>query len=100
MNTIVSEYKSNVLGNTDFLTSNFSIYPNPNKGAFSIEFKATGIDYKVTIVDALGRQVYKKEVNQSTDLIQNIQIDNAVAGLYFVSIQSNGSTLTKKIIIE
>ena len=100
MNTIVSEYKSNVLENTNFSASNFSIYPNPNKGAFSIEFKETGIDYKVTIVDALGRQVYKKNVNQSTDLVQNIKIDNALAGLYFVTIQSNGSTITKKILIE
>lgn len=100
MNTIVSQYKSNVLGNTNFLASNFAIYPNPNKGAFSIEFKETGINYKITIVDALGRQVYKNDVNQSVDLIQNIQLENAVAGLYFVTIQRDGSTLTKKIVVE
>jgi hypothetical protein len=100
MNTIASQYKPNVLGNTNFLASNFAIYPNPNKGAFSIEFKETGINYKITIIDALGRQVYKNDVNQSVDLIQNIQLENAVAGLYFVTIQRDGSTFTKKIVVE
>jgi predicted Zn-dependent protease len=100
MNTIVNEFKPNVLGNTNFLASNFSIYPNPSNGNFTIELKEAAINYKVTVVDALGREVYNNDFNQSSDLVQNIQMKNAVSGIYFVNIQNNGATVTKKILVE
>ena len=100
MNTIASEYKTNVLGNSIFTASNFSIYPNPNKGNFSIGLKEIAKDYKVIIVDELGREVYRNDFNQTSNLVQNIQINNAESGIYFVTIQNNGATITKKILVE
>jgi len=100
MNTIVNEFKPNVLGNTNFLASNFSIYPNPSNGNFTIELKETAKNYKVIVVDALGREVYNNDFGQSSDLVQNIQMKNAGSGVYFVTIQNNGATYTKKILVE
>lgn len=100
MNTIASEYKSNVLGNTKFLASNFSIYPNPSNGNFTIELKETAKNYKVIVVDELGREVYTNDFNQTANLIQNIQISNAESGIYFVTVQNNGASITKKILVE
>ena len=100
MNTIASEYKTNVLGNSNFTASNFSIYPNPNKGNFSIGLKEIANDYKVIIVDELGREVYRNDFNKTSNLIQNIQISNAESGIYFVTIQNNGASITKKILVE
>jgi hypothetical protein len=51
-------------------------------------------------MDSLGREIYNNEFNQTTDLIQNIQIDNKLTGFYFISIQSNGAILNKKIIVK
>ncbi len=99
-NTISSQLHTNVLANNDFIVNNFSIAPNPNKGSFSIQLKEVTDDYTVIIIDALGREIYNTDFNQTTDLVQNIQIDNTLSGLYFVTIQSNGATLTKKILVE
>ena len=57
-------------------------------------------NYTIVIMDALGREIFNAEYNQTSDLVQNIQLDNALSGMYFVTIQSKGAQITKKIIIE
>jgi hypothetical protein len=99
-NTISSQLLTNVLANNDFVKNNFSIAPNPNKGIFSIQLSETIDNYTVVIMDALGREIFIAEYNQTSDLVQNIQLDNALSGMYFVTIQSKGAQITKKIIIE
>ena len=99
-NTISSQLNTNTLANNDYVSTNFSILPNPNKGYFSIQLKEYTDQYSVVIIDALGREIYNTDFNQTSDLVQNIQIDNALKGLYFVSIQSKGAIITKKILVE
>lgn len=99
-NTISSQLQTNVLANNDFVKNNFSISPNPNKGIFSIQLSEVTDNYSVIIIDALGREIFNAEYNQTSDLVQNIQLDNALSGMYFVTIQSKGAQITKKIIIE
>ena len=99
-NTISSQLQTNVLANNDFVKNNFSISPNPNKGIFSIQLTEVTDNYSVIIIDALGREIFNAEYNQTSDLVQNIELDNALSGMYFVTIQSKGAQITKKIIIE
>ena len=99
-NTISAQLQTNVLTNNDFVKNNFSISPNPSKGIFSIQLTEAADDYTVVIIDALGREIFNAEYNQTSDLVQNIQIDNALSGMYFVTIQSQGAQITKKIIVE
>ncbi len=99
-NTISSQLQTNVLANNDFVNNNFSIAPNPNKGIFSIQLTEVTDNYTVIIIDALGREIFNAEYNHTTDLAQNIQLDNALSGMYFVTILSKGAQITKKIIIQ
>ncbi len=99
-NSVQSLIRTNVLGNNQFIATNFSIAPNPNNGTFSIQLKEQTNNYSVMIIDSLGRIVYDNDFDQTTDLVQTIQLDNALSGLYFVTIKSNGEILTKKIIVE
>jgi hypothetical protein len=101
-NTLIaqSQLQTNVLANNDFVKNNFSIAPNPNKGIFSIQLAEAIDNYSVIIIDPLGREIFNAEYNQTTDLVQNIELDNALIGMYFVTIQSKGAQITKKIIIE
>ena len=99
-NVIAPQLLTNVLGNNDFVTRNFSIAPNPNDGTFAIQLKEQNDKFSVLIIDAFGRIVYDNEFNQTVDLVQTIQLDKVLIGIYFVTIESNGETLTKKIIIE
>lgn len=101
LNTIVSEFKSNVLANTSFLSSNFSVYPNPNKGTFNIQLKEAVSDFAINIYDVTGKSVYTTEFNQNSDLVKEIKINEEISkGIYFMNIKTNDGLITKKIIIE
>lgn len=99
-NTILPTLKQNVLGNTDFITSNISIAPNPNNGTFNIQFKDLSTGYSVEVFDVSGRVLYQNNFNSSSDLLQTVKLEDSAKGVYFVNLKSNGTILTKKIIIE
>lgn len=101
INTIMSEFKPNVLGNMSFLESNFAIYPNPNKGLFNIQFKEIVSDFSIEIFDATGKVVYIDEFYQNSDLVKEIKLQDEISkGIYFMNIKTNEGLITKKIVIE
>lgn len=99
-NAISSQLNINSLKNNDFLETNFSIFPNPNKGVFNVKLKEALNDYSIQIYDITGRVIFEKDFIQNQNLEQNISLNNSLSGVYFVSIRSNGAILTKKIIVE
>lgn len=101
INTILSEYKNNVLNTESFLNSSFAIYPNPNKGSFNIEFKQLVSDFKVTIFDVTGKAIYENEINGNSELRKEINLNNVASqGIYLMTIKTDKEVITKKIIIE
>ncbi|CAM4340111.1 zinc-dependent metalloprotease [Flavobacterium terrigena] len=101
INTILPEFKPNVLSNTSFLESNFAFYPNPNKGTFNLQFKEVVSDFNVEIFDVTGKMVYINEFYQNSDLVKEIKIQEEISkGIYFMNIKTNDGLITKKIIIE
>ena len=101
INTIVGEFKPNVLGNTSFLSSNFSIYPNPNNGTFNIQLKGIVSDFEINIFDVTGKSIYSEAFYQNSDLVKEIRIQDKISnGMYFINIKTNEGLVTKKIIIE
>ena len=101
INTISSQFKPNVLGDTSFLASNFSFYPNPSKGTFNIQFKEVVSDFNVEIFDVTGKVVYINAFYQNSDLVKEIKIQDEISkGIYFMNIKTNEGLITKKIIIE
>ena len=99
-NAISNQLTTTALKNDDFLETNFSIFPNPNKGEFNIKLKTAMDDYSIQIYDITGRVIFEKDYIQNQNLEQSISINNSLLGIYFVSIKSNGAILTKKIIVE
>jgi hypothetical protein len=100
-NSISSQFLTNTLGNNDFVENNFSIYPNPNNGTFNIVLKELTSNYTIQIYDATGRTVVDYEYSNNTSLSQEIKIDNALAGLYFVTIKvADGGIINKKVIVQ
>lgn len=99
-NTIASQFKTTALANEEFLQSNFSIYPNPTKGSFTIEFKELANSIYVEVYDVSGKTIYETNYEQSANLIQTINLDNASSGVYFVNIKSDKGLVTKKLVIQ
>jgi hypothetical protein len=100
INTIVSEFKPNVLNTEGFTNSSFIIYPNPNKGIFNIQFNDVVTDFNVEVFDVTGKMVFVNQYSQNTDLIKEIKLDNINGGVYFMNIKTDSGLVTKKIIIE
>jgi Secretion system C-terminal sorting domain/Pregnancy-associated plasma protein-A len=100
LNSIFSQFHSNALGTNDFVENNFSVFPNPNKGSFNIQFSKLTSDYSVEVFDLMGRIVYNNDFNQASGLVQTINLENTTTGIYFANIKSGNVIITKKIIVE
>jgi subtilisin-like proprotein convertase family protein len=90
-----------ILSNEEFELDNFALYPNPNKGDFSLSFNSTsGEDIDVTVYDIAGRLVHAKNYNATSSFNENISLKNVSTGMYLITVTDQEKTVTKKLIIE
>ena len=99
-NSIASQFTTTALGNEKFLQNDFSLYPNPSKGSFTIQFKDLMDSFSVEVFDVTGKTVYENKYDQSANLVQMINLDNPTSGVYFVNIKSDKGIVTKKLVIQ
>ncbi|WP_338409800.1 zinc-dependent metalloprotease [uncultured Flavobacterium sp.] len=101
LNTIYSSFNQGTLFNDLIEKNNFSIYPNPNQGSFELKLSNfINNDYSVEILDNFGRVIYEKNFKLASGLVQNINVENASTGVYFVKFKSQDVVVTKKINIK
>jgi len=76
--------------------NNFHFFPNPTKGALSIAFNNESQASQITIRSFTGQvvtEIYPKNNNV------NIDLSSHPTGIYFISVQSQNSISTKKVIL-
>lgn len=80
--------------------SMFDVYPNPANEKITIAFNSQLENVRTIIIrDALGRVVF--ENNRPSSLTsQTIDVSAFTKGMYFVSVEGNKKTFTKKVIIQ
>jgi len=88
-----------------------SVYPNPNKGTFTIKLSGltepTGqtalsgqTDNRFTLKDILGREIYIEVIRSDGNSLE-ISIPNAKTGIYLLEvIDSEGERFVKKVFVE
>lgn len=75
-----------------------NLYPNPNKGSFSILIKRNITkDVAVTILDIYGKIVYTEKVNKNEF---ELNVNNFPNGMYFVKLSSDEINETLKFVKE
>ena len=99
-NLIKTQLSTTALANETFLENQFSIYPNPNKGSFTIEFKELANSFSVEVYDVTGKTIYENNYDQSANPSQMINLDNVNRGIYFINVKSDKGLVTKKLVIE
>jgi len=99
-NLIKTQFSSTALANETFLENQFSIYPNPNKGSFTIEFKELANSFSVEVYDVTGKTIFENNYDQSANPSQMINLDNVNRGIYFINVKSDKGLVTKKLVIE
>ena len=85
----------------DFMNGSLSIYPNPTRGLFNIEFATEqSKDVEISIVNMVG-QVISTEVEEVNGVYNNqFDLSNESAGVYFITFTTDEGTLTERITIE
>ena len=82
---------------TNELENSISVYPNPNQGRIFINNSGNNILLKATIYTTNGRKV--KEFTTITNL-NSLDVNTLTKGLYFLKLNSDKGSITKKIVIQ
>lgn len=82
--------------------SNFNLYPNPTKGAFTLNFDMQNEEeVKLKLFDVRGMLVEEKRFsNTSSYFSRKIQFYDIAKGLYLLQISNGNLQTTKKLMIE
>ncbi len=91
--------RGNALSTTEFLTTNFNIYPNPSRGLFNI-LTTKPLDFSFAVYDITGKLIVKKNNVKTTNNLHQINLSNYSKGMYFLNITSNNTTITKKLMLK
>ncbi len=100
INSINSQFNTNVLAINEISKKSFSVYPNPNFGNFTIQFDEVITKYEIEVADIAGRVVYKNVFENNYSFSQTIVLENSSKGIYLVTIKNDHNIFYNKIIIE
>lgn len=88
-------------GTNEFGLSNFSLYPNPNNGTFTVAFNSeSGNDINIRVHDMRGRQVYGNSFDNTGLFSGNVNLEGMQSGVYLVTVQDGSRKEVKKIVIQ
>ena len=94
-------YVQATLDSESFGLDNFTLYPNPNNGNFTIQFNSnSGNEIKVNVHDIRGREIFNKSYDNNGFFNENLQLDNVQSGVYLVTVQDGSRKEVKKIVIQ
>jgi len=100
----VEDYTINVettLNQDSFAIEDFSVFPNPSQGEFTIQFgTATSTAVQLKVFDIRGRTLVQKTYETSGQFNQTLDLHNLASGVYLLEVGDGSRSMTKKIIIE
>lgn len=74
------------------------IYPNPNRGSFTLETENMNKGYEVYIYNSIGSVVYQSLLHGQ--IFQKINLEGIKRGLYVVNVNNGKETVVKKIMVN
>jgi PKD repeat protein len=79
-----------------------NIYPNPNKGAFTLELNSGKTEVvSIKVLNALNATVYEENgISFNKSLVKNFNLNNLSSGIYFVIIQGADSKVIQKFSVN
>lgn len=99
--SLMTNYTGNCTLNNDqeLLTGSVSVYPNPANEMFFIKNESSEKLNRIVMYDLSGRQVLDYKLTDATK-VEAIDTQAVSKGMYIVSIESNNSKTTLKLIID
>ena len=98
--TSMSNFDCSILSVDDMtLENNILIYPNPAQQILNIKNNTYAIIDSAIIYDVRGRLISTTQINDSR-VTKSINVSNLQSGLYFVKLNINDTSITKKFVVE
>jgi hypothetical protein len=96
-----SQYFSTTLGTDEFSLQNFSIYPNPNNGSFTVQFDSeSGKDVNITVHDIRGRQIFSNSYKNTGLFSDSVNLNSTETGIYLVTVNDGANKVVRKIVVN
>jgi hypothetical protein len=87
---------NNCTGINSISNSDFAIFPNPNKGEFTVSNSSDIVN--VIITDVQGKVVYSMN-NINLNKI-NVNISDLEKGMYMINVETKNTTITESVIVQ
>ena len=84
-------------GIDETVANNFSVYPNPSRGAFTVETYGHHSNVELSILDLNGKRIYSQRVNSNKT---NIALSAIANGVYSVILVSNDTVSVTKLVVS
>ncbi len=89
------DYTSGI--NSQQLSDDIKIYPNPSNGEFNIKLQLGG-QTEITISDLSGRLIFQDRFDSAPGMIKSINITNEPQGIYLIKVKRETKETTSKLI--
>lgn len=94
-NAITIRHK--VVGVVDINKQDIWLYPNPNKGQFTIKMNKQ-TDASVEVINTLGQMIYRDNMDNKSE--KTIQLSNLAQGIYMVRVATEQATSTVRFTVK
>lgn len=73
---------------------NFNVFPNPNKGEFTIEFESCVENAEIEIFDLFGRKIYGAFTSEQESFFN---LEKLASGTYFIRVYTKSAVIVKSV---
>jgi hypothetical protein len=95
--SIISSIEKNELENN----FEFSIFPNPNNGHFTVKFPQPYFSKGIlSIYNSMGQIVFEKNIDLNNSLSFPINVNGIKKGVYYLSVHSEQGVFSKKMVVQ
>ncbi len=85
------------VGVDEFELGSILLYPNPTQNVVNIASDLKGGGIELTVVDLLGKTLFKRELNKS---LEQIDLSAYGQGTYFFRLKSDNKMITRKVVVR
>lgn len=101
MDSVVYTF-NNISIEESVLNTSLNVYPNPNNGAFRVDFDVEGLrNVEISISDITGKVIYTNDLGKvSGSQREEVNLSSYAKGMYIVQLKSDDVVVSRKVSVK